>query len=261
MKRTNFRLSEGDQNAGTVYLPDHPAGPMPVMIYCHGWGGDRTLSAFPQELCSRLTDAGMALVTFDFYGCGETGGPYDQMTYGRWTENLAAVHEWVERQPWADSARIGTLGISSGTTAALRHALGRPGSAFVISIATCLGLYINMPRSPARTFVENAEAMLVGERRNVFDIAFPEAFFRDFVEGAPVFTVASIECPVFFLQGTNDDPFRRSDAWLGKELRRTAGRPVAYREIEGGDHGMGKKAEEGASAVLDWLIDIGVLRR
>jgi dipeptidyl aminopeptidase/acylaminoacyl peptidase len=183
------------------------------------------------------------------------------MTYGRWTENLAAVHGWVERQDWADPSRIGTLGISSGTTAALRHALGQPRSAFVISIATCLGLYISMPRSPARTFVENTEALLAGERRIVFDIAFPEVFFRDFVEGAPIFTVASIECPVFFLQGTKDNPFRRSDAWLGNELRRYAGKPVTYREIEGGDHGMDQKAEEGASAVVSWLTNIGVMRR
>lgn len=261
MKSRDFRLAAGDRNAGTVYLPDPHGDRMPVMIYCHGWGGDRTLSAFPQELCSQLIEAGMAFVTFDFYGCGETGGPYEQMTYGRWTENLAAIHQWVERQEWADPPRIGTLGISSGTTAVLRHALGLPTSAFVISIATCLGLYISMPRSPARTFVDNAEVILAGDRRKVFDIAFPEAFFRDFVGGAPIFAVASIECPVFFLQGSKDNPFRRSDAWLGKELRRTAGRPVEYQEIEGGDHGMDQKAEEGASAVLSWLTDIGVLRR
>ena len=42
-------------------------------------------------------------------------------------------------------------------------------------------------------------------------------------------------------------------------MRRYAGKPVAYREIEGGDHGMDRKAEEGASAVLSWLMEIDIL--
>ena len=117
MKTSDFRLPGGDRNVGTVYTPDFGSELMPAMIVCHGWGGNRALDPFRQELCSRLINRGMAVVTFDFFGCGDTGGSYSEMTYGRWTDNLAAVYAWVVGQDWADPARIGSLGISSGSTA------------------------------------------------------------------------------------------------------------------------------------------------
>lgn len=259
MKSSDFRLPDGDRNAGTVYLPDATEGPMPAVIVCHGWGGNRTLEPFSLDLCSRLTERGMALVTFDFFGCGETGGLYSEMTYGRWGENVSAIHTWVATQGWADPGRIGTLGISSGSTAALRHARQYPETAFVISIATCLGLYISMPRSPARIFAEGIEALLGGETAEVFGVSFPVAFFRDFVQNAPIFDLDAIRCPVFFMQGSKDNPFRRSDAWLGNEMRRYYGVPVHYREIEGGDHGLNEGHEEAVDAVIAWLESLAIL--
>jgi len=202
----------------------------------------------------------MIVVTFDFYGCGDTGGPYGEMTYGRWTNNLADVYTWVTEQEWADPARIGCLGISSGSTAALRFARQVPQSAFVVSVATCLGLYISMPNSPARTFAREAEALLAGEPVEVFGVPFPAEFFREFIEHASIYDVREIKCPVFFLQGSEDNPFRRADAWLGYELRRKSGAPTHYIEVEGGDHGLNSRAEESTTAVMSWLRSIDVLR-
>ena len=129
MKTADFQLPDGDRNVGTFHLPDDVDIPVPVMIVCHGWGGDRTPGAFRQELRDRLPESGMAVVTFDFYGCGDTGGPYGDMTYGRWTSNLADIFSWVSRQVWADVSRIGCLGISSGSTAVLRFGRQTPGAA------------------------------------------------------------------------------------------------------------------------------------
>jgi uncharacterized protein len=195
----------------------------------------------------------MVVVSFDFFGCGDTGGSYTDMTYGHWTENLADVHGWVGQQTWADPTRIGCLGISSGSTAALRFARQSQSCAFAISVATCLGLYISMPNSPARTYVRQVRDLLAGGRAPVFGMEFPHEFFRDFVEHAPIYDVHEIACPVLFLQGAEDNPFRRSDAWLGYQLRQRAGAPVEYVEVEGGDHGLGSRAEESTEIVVSWL--------
>jgi hypothetical protein len=40
-------------------------------------------------------DAGLAVVTFDFYSRGETAGDPRQGTYGRWAANLADVCGYV----------------------------------------------------------------------------------------------------------------------------------------------------------------------
>jgi dipeptidyl aminopeptidase/acylaminoacyl peptidase len=258
VRKSDYRLPDGDRIAGSLYLPEDRNASLPVMIVGHGWGGDRRLDPFRQELGTRLVSRSMAIITLDFYGCGETGGPYAEMTYGRWVENLADVYRWATTQPWADPARIGCLGISSGSTAALRFAREH-GAAFVISIATCLGLYISMPNSPARTFVREAEGLLRGGRAGVFGISFPLEFFRDFIGHAPVYHVDEIACPVFFLQGVKDNPFRRSDAWLGYQLRRDRDAPVRYLEIADGDHGLNSAPEESVDAILAWLETIDAL--
>jgi len=67
----------------------------------------------------RLLDKEIALVTFDYFGCGGTGGDYRQMTYRRWKENLACVITWVSGQPFADMNKLGCYGFSSGSTSLL----------------------------------------------------------------------------------------------------------------------------------------------
>lgn len=83
MYESKFRLATGDRNVGIVYLPERQPAALPVLILCHGWPSDRTLSPFGEELVARATDAGLAAVNFDFYSSGETGGDPHGMSDGR----------------------------------------------------------------------------------------------------------------------------------------------------------------------------------
>ena len=259
MRSREFRLEGGDRNVGTAYLPVDTQKPSPVLIACHGWKFHRALTPFTTALVERLTARGMFVVTLDFFGCGETGGDYAEMTYGRWAENVAAVFAEVATWDTVDAARIGCLGISSGSTAALRFARDERRAAFVVSVATCLGLYINMPHSPARTLSENMETLLSGGTARVFDVRFPLTFFTDFVQHAPLYDVQEIACPVLFLQGAEDNVWRRSDAWTGNALRQRANAATWHVEIEGGDHGLDSRPKESVDALEHWLEGRGML--
>jgi uncharacterized protein len=261
MHSTSFQLADGDRNVGTMYLPASPPVCGSVLIVCHGWQGDRTLTPFTTELVERLTAHGMAVVTFDFFGCGDTGGDYAEMTYGRWAEDIAAVFAEVASWDWVDATMIGCLGISSGSTAALRFARAERHVAFVISVASCLGLYINMPRSPARTMSESLEILLAGGSAKVFDTSFPLAFFSDFVEHAPLYELQAVACPVLFLQGTEDNIWRRTDALIGNTIRQKYNMPTALVEIAGGNHGLDSRPSESVDALLDWLQGRSVLEK
>ena len=83
MRESRFQLADGDRNVGTVYLPEERSAPVPVLAVCFGGTSDRQLYPFTVELRARLTTAGAAVVTFDFYGWGETGGDPNDWTYGR----------------------------------------------------------------------------------------------------------------------------------------------------------------------------------
>jgi len=97
----DFKLDYGDKNTGTVYLPDKHDGKYSVIIYSHGWDGNRN----PGAVLQKLLGENIALVTFDYYGCGETGGDYSKMTYCRWKNNLRDILDWVIEQPFADLSR------------------------------------------------------------------------------------------------------------------------------------------------------------
>ncbi len=260
MRESRFQLANGDRNVGTFYLPDERRAPLPALIVCHGWPGDRRLSPFTEELVARATEVGAAVVTFDFYSSGETGGDPRGMSDGRWAANLADICAYVAGQDWADAARIGALGISSGSTAVLRCAIETRALIVGIAVATCLGHYIGMPNGPAKRLIDNVDALLAGETVELYGYPCGLDYFKDFIGGAPIYRLHETTCPIFFLQGGADNVFRRTDARLGYEMMQWRGLPAGYREIESGDHGLSNVPQEAAMAVLDWLRAMSFLR-
>lgn len=254
MRESRFQLATGDRNVGVYYLPDVQQGVLPVLILCHGWPGDRTLNPFGEELVARGTEAGLAVVNFDFFSSGETGGDPHGMSDGRWAANLADVCTYVAGQAWADPGRIGAIGISSGSTAVLRCMIAGPHLALGIVVATCLGHYIGMGKvGPAKLFVDNLDALLAGQTIDFYGYPCGLEYFKDYIGGAPVYQLRTITRPVLFLQGGADNVFRRTDALLGYRMMVEQGLPADYHEIVEGDHGLGNVPVEATAAVLDWL--------
>jgi pimeloyl-ACP methyl ester carboxylesterase len=252
----NFRLATGDLNVGTVYLPSEAVVNIPVIIYCHGWGGNRQLWKPTQILCDRAMKEGVALVTFDFFGCGETGGSYNQMTYLRWKDNLSEIVSWVADQPFSDKDKIGCYSFSSGSTAALRLAIEDNSLAFVVSVGTCISAHIGMGSGgPAKLLVDNLNALSSSGTASIFGVDFGIDFFLDTISKAPIHSMDKINCPVLFLQGTADNAFRCADAKMAFDLmaRKNPALP-AYISLEGGTHELDNMAEKAIDIVFEWLI-------
>ena len=248
----DFKLDCGDKNIGTVYLPDKYDGKLPVIIYSHGWGGNRNLGAVLQKLLVK----DIALVTFDYYGCGETGGDYSKMTYRRWKENLSDITNWAVEQPFADLNRIGCYGFSSGSTAAFRLAAEDNQIKYIISVGTAISVHIGMgDGGPAKLLSDNFELLQAGGTVQLFGVDFPLDFYLDTVSNAPIHKhiLGNVKCPTLFLQGLSDNTFRCADARMGYDVLKRENVPVKIIEITNGDHGLNNVADEAGKAVLDWL--------
>lgn len=260
MREIRFRLDGGDRNVGVAYVPETLSASAPVAVYCHGYGATKDVNPFTEELLRRGEEEGLAVVLFDLFGGGETGGSMGAMTYGRWAANTGDVVAWVAVQDWADADRIGAIGVSSGSPAALRCALDHAELAFVVSIATCISVHVGMPdSSPARVLAADLETLVAGGRATYFGNEVDLAFFRDYIGGAPVYRLPDLTCPVLFLQGADDNLWRRNDARLGYEGMLAAGLPARYVEIEGGDHGLDAGREVAVDALVAWLRELGVV--
>ena len=254
----DFRLKTGDLNAGTVYLPYEDAVNIPVIIYCHGWGGRRQLWTPTKALCDRAMKEQIALVTFDFYGCGETGGDSTKMTCARWKDNLSEALEWVKSQPFSDNGKIGCYAFSSGSTAAFRAAAEDWCFAFIISVGTCISTHWGMERGgPAKLLADNLDRLLSGGTVSIFGTKFGIEFFLDTISNAPIHTMSKIKCPVLFLQGTADNTFRCADAKMAYDLMSgKSNAKTAYIPIEGGTHELDNVADEAMGMAFEWLMPI-----
>jgi len=255
----DFRLSICDMNIGTVYLPDKNAVSIPVIIYCHGWGGRRQLWMPTQALCDRAMKEGVALVTFDFFGCGETGGDYTKMTYARWKNNLSDIVTWVESQPFSNRNKIGCYAFSSGSTAAFRMASEDHRLSFIVSVGTCISTHYGMDSGgPSKLLADNLDSLLSGGTANIFGVDFGINFFIDAISDAPIYSMHKIKCPVLFLQGTADNTFRCADAKIGYDLMANNNPHVkaTYIPLKGGKHELDNMADEAINIVYEWLVPI-----
>ena len=205
------------------------------------------------------------MVTFDFYGWGDTGGDLNAWTYGRFAANLADVCTYISARERAAAERISGLGVSAGSTAVLRCAIEARKLAAGICVATYLGHH-TLPIGPAKLLVDNIETLIAGGTVAVRGSTGTTVsqlglgFFKDAIGGAPIYRLHEVTCPVLFLQGGADNAFRRSDARLGYELLRSYDLPAAHVEIEAGDHILGNVPSEATTAVLAWLREVAFLR-
>ncbi len=253
MYNYNFKLKKNDKNIGTVYLPNENSTNLPVIVYCHGWKGCRQLWTPTEKLCEFAMQNNIALVTFDFYGCGETGGDYSEMTYNRWKENLIDIIDYIKEQTFSDNNKIGCYAFSSGSVAAFRLAAETDVIKFIISVGTCITSNIFMGSgSPAKWLSDNIETLYHGGKIKDFGIEF----CTDVVSNAPVHMVKDILCPVLFLQGTADNVFRITDAKIGYEIMKSNGRDATHIEIENGTHELENVFELAMEHIYRWLLPI-----
>jgi pimeloyl-ACP methyl ester carboxylesterase len=255
----DFKLTTGDQNVGTVYLPSNDVVNIPVIIYCHGWGGNRALYPTIEQLRFRAEQENIAIVAFDFYGCGDTGGNYALMTYTRWKENLSDIVTWIISQPFSNKDKIGCFSLSSGTTASLRMAAEGRRLSFIISVATCASAHFGMDiGGPAKVLADNLEYLISGGTAKIFGVDFSLDFFVDTISRAPIHTISQIQCPVLFLQGTADNTFRCADAKMAYDLMKD-NNPVTkteYTLIDGGNHGLDNAIDTAVEKIFEWLMPI-----
>ncbi len=138
MTPTPFRLDDAPHGPirGDIYLPANPRG-APVVVACHGFKGFKDWGFWP-ETGRRLSEDGVALVTFNFSGSGigedllnfTEPERFEANTIGKELDDLGRVLEAVTTREVpmgaADVRKLGLLGHSRGGGIALLRASRDP---------------------------------------------------------------------------------------------------------------------------------------
>jgi uncharacterized protein len=120
-----FRVAVADGELAVVLHAPDPSPPVPCVVACHGLSATKDTDKY-RHLADALPAAGLALVRFDFRGCGESSGVEEDTTIASRIEDVEAVLGALGDHPRL-APRLGLLGSSLGGFVALHVAARRPG--------------------------------------------------------------------------------------------------------------------------------------
>jgi uncharacterized protein (TIGR00725 family) len=107
-----FRNERGKQLIGIFHLPKREKPPL--VIICHGFDGTKTDKKYIR-VARALQKEGIAVFRFDFEGCGDSEGNFEEMTIEKEVSDLNSALKAILKEGDLDSKRIALIGGSLGS--------------------------------------------------------------------------------------------------------------------------------------------------
>jgi pimeloyl-ACP methyl ester carboxylesterase len=119
--------------AGTLFIPSASAGARAGVVLLQG--SSSNLRREFRFYADHFARAGLAVLTFDKRGKGESTGDYGAATYDVLADDAAAAVECLRRQGGVDPARVGVWGLSQGAFIAPLVAARVPALRFIVAVS------------------------------------------------------------------------------------------------------------------------------
>lgn len=107
-----FKNSKGEKLWGALSYPAKREK-VPAIIISHGFCGTKSARKFV-KIGRKFSQQGIAVLRFDFSGCGDSEGNFSKMSISQEIEDLKAAYNFLIKQSQVDKKRIGALGHSLG---------------------------------------------------------------------------------------------------------------------------------------------------
>lgn len=237
--------------AACIHHPGKSA--VPIVICCHGLTGTKIGSSYRLVAIARLLEpAGIATIRFDFAGCGESEGRFEEVTAGSQLDDLRAVIAFLQAGSEFDMSRVAIVGSSFGAYTAARatHLLsGLRCSVFLAPVAD--------PRRLTDQGMPPAAVDLLRKRGWVdhHGLKLCTPFFDTLpTEDVPAM-LARAGAPLLVFHGQRDDQVPISEGRSYEKALNAAGVPVDLRVLDTADHGMRgvEFTEKIVNESVDWL--------
>ena len=248
-ERFSFLDPQGHRVASIVTLP--PGGTDKIAVLCHGFLSSKT-SSTNKTLTRLLIDHGIGTCCFDFFGQGESDGPFEQITTTVGMQQAQAAIDLLKQQGYR---RIGLMGSSFGGLVAILTASQRTDLAClalkcpVVDFAEELRLGFGddeMARWKATDTIPN---IMGGPDR----IRLRYAFYDDALRRIAYDPARSISAPTLIVQGDKDEhvPLHQS-----RHLYDALRVKKQLEMLSGADHQFtkGEDFKQMTTLIADWLV-------
>lgn len=258
-----FKDQEGHSVAGILTTPSDPTDNIAVL--CHGFLSSKN-STTNKVLTPLLVDQGLGTFRFDFFGHGESPGPFEEVTVSLAVQQALAALDLVASMGYV---RIGLVGSSFGGLVAILAgakwarppSAGNPGTTPPRRGLACLAL-----KCPVVDFPEELHLQLgqqgMAEWKTTDTIPNPSggpsrlnlayAFYEDAARNVAYDAASTVAAPTLIVQGEQDElvPAHQSKR-LFDELKTKK----SLRLLPGADHQFtrGEDFREMTRLLAEWL--------
>ena len=239
---------EGVRLAGTIYLPTGP-GPHPAVVWVHGAGEAERLG-WGGQLVPGLVQAGVAVLSYDKRGVGQSGGdccPGDQGRFNLLTADVEGAVRVLRTRDGINPDKVGLVGASQAGWIAPRAA-NNTHAAFV-ALASA-------PTVPERT-ANLYERLAGGEEGQLSQEEISRRLRQAGPSGYdPLPDLQRMTMPGLWLFGSTDDktPVEESVAVLDR--LKSEGRDISVQVFPGAGHGLldvPPTAPEASTTMISWI--------
>jgi esterase/lipase len=224
-----FKNRSGKWLRGMIHWPNASThnGPVPGVVFFHGFTGDRIESHWIFVKCARaLAEAGIASLRFDFYGSGESEGTFREMSLQGEIADAEDAIAFLRKQNGIVSDRIGLTGLSLGGTVAASVAGSGQARALVLWSAVAHTDRLRNALRRSGKAIPDAQGNLEFDAREISAQALEEMVKVD-----PLASLASFKRPTLILQPGKDELVPLSDA---EEFLNSVGADVKEKVIIAG---------------------------
>lgn len=246
MKSVFFDNRRGDKLAG-LFFSGSGEYKRPTVVVCHGFTGSKEGRGKAVEMAEFLAKNGFPTLLFDFAGCGESGGRFEDISLSGHIGDLnSAVDFCLEN----GAGPVITMGRSFGGTTAICHAASDTRVAGVCAWAA--------PASLIELFTGLTDEDISGNESELVTLAGAEgiihlkkSFFTDLSRYDATLCSSLISPrPIMVVHGTADDMVPPQEARL---IYSSAGEPRELQYIEGADHQFSSHHRTTWDITLKWL--------
>jgi pimeloyl-ACP methyl ester carboxylesterase len=226
-----------------------------LVLLCHGFLSNKN-SMTNKTLTARFLAEGIATFRFDFFGQGESQGPFEHITLTIALQQTLAALEWVNARRYR---RVGLVGSSFGGLVAI---LAASQLAESVNHLQALALKCPVPDFPEMLRVEFRDAGMERWKRGneIPDVTggskpvrLRYRFYEDCLAYDAYKAAEKIQAPVLIVQGDRDEyvPLHQSQR-LHEAIRGAKRLEI----LPGADHSFTKPDDfhRMASLLADWMI-------